>query len=270
MLVRNFATASGRVYYLDKNKPDARIEERNPSSILAKPHLYSTIDKAGRKDASQELAYSRLESDAAPILQKVIIAARTRELPSLTKSEKECVDAFLFEQWRRVPELRESLMTAKDLDGMLDGAVDALRERLGREPSYEVAASLSDPSFRERVLRNAKVGALNARNPSAMAVLDGRGLAVALAPSGKSFVLGSRPVVKLCPPDTNDLRDHRVELWLPISHDVAITPGGARGTEHTSELSGESIRRLNRVVWRSSTKLVSSSLALLTSLANQR
>ena len=57
-------------------------------------------------------------------------------------------------------------------------------------------------------------------------VITGRGLAVVPIPNPKkSFVLGSQPVLKLTPSESNDLSDPRVELWLAVAPDVMVGVG---------------------------------------------
>ncbi|MEN3149559.1 hypothetical protein ABCW43_19845 [Neorhizobium sp. IRAMC:178] len=83
----------------------------------------------------------------------------------------------------------------------------------------------------------------------------------------KSFVLGSRPVVKLTPPESNDLRDPRVELWLAIALDIMVGVGPPEQHEIIVDISDKNVRLINESVLVQSSQIVGRSKELIASLS---
>ncbi len=104
--------------------------------------------------------------------------------------------------------------------------------RHGRIIPADMARRLRSTENVERLKNNVRIQSYARPLREAMKVLAARGIAVVKAlGDSERFLIGSYPVVKLCPPETNDLCDPRVEMWLPISSSVAVGTWGAAGTE---------------------------------------
>jgi hypothetical protein len=245
MLIRNFADDQGLVWFFDKEKPAQGVVRRSPSKVLFEHHLYSKVGDNGSKDPAQEIAYSRLESDAAPIVRKVVTEARAGKLPGLTPSEKLTLDAFIYEQWRRVPEVSNEILSDEEFERTIQETAAEFEERV-RPLTPSEREWVANPALRPHQRKNTRIQALQTRSARVLDVLDSRGLAVLTTPPRKSLILGSRPVLKLIGPNTSDLRDHSVELWLPLAFDVAVSPGARRGTEQISPTSVQYLRHMNR------------------------
>jgi len=101
-----------------------------------------------------------------------------------------------------------------------------------------------------------------------LSVIAGRGLAVVRIPHPKkSFVLGSRPVLKLTPPETNDLSDPRVELFLAIAPDVMVGVGPLDQGEVIVDISDKNVRLTNESVCTQSSQITGRSKELIASLS---
>ncbi len=103
------------------------------------------------------------------------------------------------------------------------------------------------------------------------AVLEGTGIAlVVIRKANKSFVIGSRPVVKFTTHSETRLGHPEVELWLPIAHDVAICVIPGRGKEVVLTLDDDrKIRSFNLAVLGQSTMIAGRSEALVKSLVSR-
>ena len=99
-----------------------------------------------------------------------------------------------------------------------------------------------------------------------LSLLKNKGLRIGIIRKDtKSFVIGSNPILKM-----SHLADTSSEFWLPIAHDIAITPYGSRHTEEISELEDQKVRSLNEKIFEQSTKIAGCSKKLLCSLSNKR
>jgi hypothetical protein len=271
VLLRSFANADGTLFAFDKDLPHEGIRRRSPSMVLREWYLYTSVKADGTRDHSQEQRYSRLETLVRPVLDKIIVAARNRRVPKLQIVEKRTWDIFLYEQWRRVPEIHQNLYSEADWQRQIEAAVQDATASLGRPLSADERAQIASfrdtPRFRHSVL----VGALGRRSQRVVGVLHNRGLVVGVAPTGRSFVIGSKPTVRFSSPTSTRLDDPDVEFWLPIAHDVIVSPGPADpSSERLFVLDTAMVRKVNRVSWRQSTKVVAKSERLLASLLSQR
>jgi len=203
--------------------------ESSPKNLFVKGHLYSAVSKDGKKDASLEKFYSRIEGEANLIIEKIVKAARRRALPRLTPDEKSQWDCYVYHQWRRVPDFYEKYRGLAEFKSTLESTISEY-ERLHRPITKEEREELTRPESIERLRQNAGVQALGIVGDEAIAALGGRGLGIAVVSNPKkSFIIGSMPLVKLTNPGQTHLAHPNVELWFPISTDVAVTPYGSQG-----------------------------------------
>lgn len=270
VLLRNFVDEAGELFVYDKDVPLEGIRRRSPTMVLRELHLYTTVSATGERDSSQEQRYQRLETSARPVLDKLIDAARAGRLPALVPAEKLLWDEFIYEQWRRVPEQHRSLYKESDWEAQIADAVKSLELRIGRALRSDELDQVAEFSVERRFRHGVLVGALGKQSTNALATLGNRGLFIGRAPVGRSFVVGSRPIVRFRSPTSDRLDDHGVEFWLPIAHDVIVSPGAARGTEQMLDLDIAMVRKVNRAAWKQSSKVVAKSAQLLTSLLAQR
>ncbi|RWN09484.1 MAG: hypothetical protein EOR94_29765 [Mesorhizobium sp.] len=128
---------------------------------------------------------------------------------------------------------------------------------------------MADAVAVKRTLQAAKVKALGRAAPRVVAALASRGLAIArIANPGSSFVIGSLPIVRL-QDGKRTLDDPGVEAWLPIAHDVAVSPGGAANQEIFADIDNQNVDLLNQYVFRQSTEIAGRSRELLSSLVEK-
>lgn len=65
MLLKHFTDERGYLYYFDKSREAPRVRKGAPLSLFKKDHLYSSLESDGTRDASLEMAFSKLVSDCA-------------------------------------------------------------------------------------------------------------------------------------------------------------------------------------------------------------
>jgi hypothetical protein len=267
-IIRCFADSAGKVFVADRGKPEVRFAK--VEDVLVENHLYSTKKGGRADDRSLEADLGQLEGLAAPIVQKLVEQARSGVAPHLTPSEREMWDLFFSIQWRRVPELHRQHLT----DAAFAASIDEIAEQFERDFRPMTAGELAfvegakrDPEFRHNVV----VKSLRNQHGMVVNALSGRGLLLATpARPSKSFVLGSRPIVRAGGPEGATLEHPELEAWMTLAPDVAICYYGGVGDSYLNTLSDNDVRRLNRMVANQSRFMIAKDAALLQSLLRPR
>lgn len=220
-----------------------------------------------RFNTELEAWFSQLESVAAPIVEKILAAARVWRTPGLTAAERADWDFFFYQQFRRVPDLYESLLTPEQHRVQVEKHLDAFSKHV-RPVTNRERSDMLNPANLKRMYRNLRVSSLKTGSDNVLDVISARGLAVCRIPNPKkSFVLGSRPVIKLTTPETSDLSDGRVELWLAVAPDVMVGIGPPGKHEVIVDISDKNVRCLNEGIAAQSSQIIGRSKQLITSLA---
>jgi hypothetical protein len=271
LLLRRFADQNGKLYFFSKRFPDKGVLRTTPENLFHERHLYTATDKEGIEDLTLESFYAEIESRADRVIEKIVISARNRDKPHLTREEREIWDDFLYFQWKRVPDLHENFTADENFLPLLTREKEKLRARRRLTPDEE--RKFEDPAWIERMKQNAKVRSLALSSSQVRAILRGKGLVLAITRKlTKSFVLGSFPVVKLTFPGREHLADPSVEVWLPVAHDVIVGPAPIPPSEERLVEIHEDrhIRAINVAVFEQSTTIAGRSQSLIESLSNSR
>ncbi len=268
MLQKRFVNSEGGLWFFNKQNAKAGIIGSKPGNIFLEGHLYSAIADDGTKDPSLELFYSELESQADPIVERIVQSVRQGNLPTLSKIEKTTWDEFYFHQYKRVPDFHRELFTNTEFSGMLDEAIEEFSQ-LFREVYPHEREHLNSPEVMKRLNKNAIIGSLRDGGLFVPGALASKGLAIAvISKPTKSFALSSYPFARLGQKAGGTLSDPETELWFPIAQDVAVSPFGRPGSELLHIVSDGDIRRINLQMLHQSTIIASGSKQLITSLIN--
>lgn len=266
-LLQQFADVGGLLFHFDKRRPDKGIGYDGPKGIFYERDLYSSFDdRTGKLDPRfEKFLDRRVENPAAPIIAKIIKAARVEVEPRLTKQARRKLDLFLQYQMRRAPEFTK-IHTA-EFQGGLRATLASMERDYGPLPQY-LKDEISDPN--SRLSKDAVVYAQARANPSISAFQSTQGLLIAvIADAKKAFAIGSNPIVFASRPLFREFGVHG--LWLPIASDVAISLGGPAGAEIVRPITEHSsVRRLNELTFQQSDKVAGRSRRLIESLSNRR
>lgn len=266
MLLNRFKSDNGKLYYYNKDAPLNGVEPRNTKTVFAKFHLYTGRDKDGNPDVSLEREiYGKIDNDANAVIEKIVLAVRTNRLPGLTSTEKASWDEFFYHQWKRTPDFLDRLVNR---DTFADGFLLKFEEAYGRL-SDEQRQQVRDSKTVTRTYQNAKVLALKSNGDAVVDAFSSRGLGIAhITKPHKSFIIGSFPIVKLTPPGMTRIDHSSVEIWIPIAHDVVVSPHGGATEEKLVNISDHHIRALNEFIFKQSTEVAGRSKELIVSLAH--
>jgi hypothetical protein len=270
MILKGFADPNGWLHWCRHNERPSTVRRARPAELFHHNHLYSTVSGSGIKDPAMEHTLSVLESEAVRVVQSILKQTRQGEVAVLSPEQKRVWYLFFLTQWRRAPETQSANTSDAEALRMVDRILDELRAAVP-ERRDEIEA-LATSEAKARTVRNVRVQTLAQLSAEVMGVLERRGIAVLrISKSNKSFLIGSRPVVKLTVRDRTDLNDPSVEMWLPIASDIAV--GVGRGDGDVSlhyTIDERPVRQLNMAVAKQSRTIAAGSAALVRSIANAR
>ena len=268
LLLRNFTDEDGWLYVFDTRVPMIGVRRSRPEKAFFEKDFYTryTYDQAD-KSYSIEHDLARMEAAAARVVRKIVTSARAGSKPDLTQQEKDDWDGYLCSQMMRIPEVRPS-----------EEELDRLRRQLGENILKQgewsptairnVKHVVSDAQMVSQSNQNIKASLAIPKDDIILDVIRGKGIRIArIRRASRSFVIGSKPIVKVTPPGHRHLADPAVDAWLPISHDVAVTPASKPGKEEIVEITNNQfVRWLNDEVFNQSIVIAGRSEVLVKSL----
>lgn len=264
MILERFTDENGNLHVFDARRSKATFATK-PKNAFVVRDLNTIHSKDGSIDVGLEIFYSGLESMVAPIIDKIVYSAQRRILPRLTVTERNTWDNFVYHQQKRSPDLYERLDLIKEAKANFGDYLDQF-ERDHRALTAQERHELAQPDALERITQAAIVEARGRGSLEILTILAERGIWIAIAgQQNKSFIVGDHPQARM----GANAHLSRTELWLPISADVAISPGGPAGTEQLFVLSGDQIRRVNVTIAENCSVIAGRSAALINSLSKR-
>ena len=263
MLSKRFANQEGKLFVYDKHHPDKGIQKKDPKKTFVRRHFYSQEEEDGTRDVSVETHYlAPLESDASPVIEKIVNAARRGQTPNLSSSEKEIWLRFYYSLFARVPErlriasgeVHQTVSTRIHLASQLrplnklERAVHASPEEMNRHvknggiQNLQMSASDEVSEF----LAETRIVVAVIRSPK----------------SNRSFVVGSNPVVGLSYPEGSHVADPNATVWLPLARGVAVSPCPGERDKVVSA-NDRHIRTINKSIFQQSTVIAGCSRELI-------
>lgn len=264
MLQRRFAGDDGRLFFADSRNRAAGALAASPANLLAETHLYTRTRPDGSRDVTLENRYSRLESAISPLLDEITSLVLKGITPIIDARTKRWLCVFIYEQWRRVPDMHNRIMPPKETEAKLHEAIDDYETRFGKLPPEKRAEQLTPEAVAE-FRQNARVTALMRSSKRIVDVLNAKGIFFGYCRPRTSFILGSSPVVKIAV-KSNQLDHELTEVWLPIHPNIVVAAAGRNGHSGIKEISNRRVREFNIVVARKSSAIVGRSEALINSL----
>ena len=221
VILRSFCN-SGLVWVGDSYTK--RIFKASPNNVFKMRDLYADYDLNNIEIVGfiNETLLSHIESDAGPVIEKIINIVRKNDPPELSSDERGAWQRFYHAMCRRTPEsMEEALGSEERFDEAWRYAV--LRTSGGMNPT--------DVNKLSRIPEMSRIkAAMRQNNRARFASADhrlleadvgrfcnetGLGIAVIRCPK-RSFVIGSYGV-------SNVGSGKAMGSWLPIAHDVAVT-----------------------------------------------
>jgi len=268
MLAKRFTDANGTLYCFNKRVPKKGIFPITPINLFVQSHLHPIENEDGTRNVILEEYFAFLEGKANPIIAKIVAAARGGCKPGLTVEEKQLWDRFVYYQWKRVPDVHEKYLEDDELERVLQELFADFESKY-RPITSEEKRKFEDPAWRRQIKQTIRVAMLaSGPTPEITEILYRKGLYIGvIRKPNKSFLLGSLPVIRLSSSDRMHLADPTVEFWLPIAHDVVVSPAPIPpSSDQIIYLKDTQVRQLNEAIFRQSTIVAGRSPVLIASL----
>ena len=271
MLSRNFADKDGLLHCYRKHGDRAFVA--TPRNIFVERYFHSKAgDDGAPGDASKERELGdRIERPAKPVIDKIVTRARARQLPKLSREEKDVWDLFFCVQCRRTAASRRELEES-DLLQWAIGEAERIAGPLSREERDQVDGT---PDRRRAAVREAWIDTLTLPMGDLFEALRGKGLLVlVLEDCTEGFIIGDEPIVPMIP-EGKTLNDAEAANLFPIASDVAVAcSGGALDEELALPPKGGDgarlLRNTNLAILEQSSTVAARSERLIQSLTRER
>ncbi|MER9015394.1 DUF4238 domain-containing protein [Mesorhizobium sp. M0898] len=262
-ILRNFMDGNGELHAYDRRSPPRGVFSTPPAKVFFEKNLYTAIKEDGTRNVDLETGFRPLEHAASILIRTIIDAARQGVVHRLSLDDRNLLDAFLYFQWKRVPDSINRVVSRSDLKAFGIARLKEFEETT-RPLTEDEKEKFEDPATWERIMKNARRDTIARGSTAIMQVLSGLVFNVVhIRNPKKAFIVGSHPVSKLHPAGEAQLNGARTELWLPVASDVAIAFTGSGKSQHVALWDGDQIRKVNQATaWGSS--LIASRSPLLT------
>ena len=272
-LLRNFVDHSGFLCILDKKT--GKLYKNTPENAFFENHLTRMYDfESGEYSYEAEKMLSDIESQAAPVVCKIINCARERQNPSLSSIERRYWSLFYQSMCRRNPEFAEEMLRHDErFDDVFYMACERLlrqhgmkvpnREHLDLNPMLSEAKNHMKKNNKSRFAS----GDHELLQADAERFARETGLLIAVIQQPRrSFVIGSHSVANVSRVHNGD---RTYGSWLPIAYDVIVTSTSSPETERMLLIDSNQdyfITKINTASFRQSRFVAGRSESLIHSL----
>ncbi|MBN9306923.1 MULTISPECIES: DUF4238 domain-containing protein [unclassified Devosia] len=255
MVQRNFVNEDGGLYFWRREFAVGEVRSTTPANLFVEDNLYSMVDGAGVRDAEIEVGFSRLESVAAPFIDKLLRVVRHGMIPILDEGSWDFWHHYNYYAQKRVSAWHERFLTQDDLFMVMKSIATkeqwAEHERMWAENREEAL----------RVMRNSRIAAQVDPPPEdLLAELHTRGLVIYVAPSRTSFILGDDVGASA------QISTDRVN-FMPIACDMAVGYSADKKSVRVERLTASGVRRMNEAMTKKSYLIAGRSRAQIASLS---
>lgn len=225
LLLKKFCDDDGRLWV--GRKDSETVFWQRPGRAFVQNHIYTTFGYEGAPpSAEHEHALSRIENDAAPVLDRIVNSARRIEHAELSPSERVSLQRFILAVARRTPESQQRVSNPVTDDDIYRICCD-LADEVGFEGLPDQDAFFAEDGVRElveRIIHNVNAGfaagvsPLTAEHEEDFIAETGVRFAVIARPD-KRLVIGSHGIT-IC--DHRQVGRSLAGTVLPIAQDVLV------------------------------------------------
>lgn len=245
-LLRNFADEVGKLWFCNLTKARRTINHRPPKSIFFERDLNSIAQRNGLINVRLEDWYHQLETDAAPICEKMISSVLDRANLPISVEERAAWILFYYAQGKRSP---SSLLRMGIEDTFEADVTRALEEfeKEHRPATAEERKLLADPRALERIRHSCRIHVRANCCDEVLNTLWNRGWLFATPQNpGSEFLVGDFMPVMMSGRRGDGLD---AEAWMPIHPRIAFSVYGLPSFGKKSvELTDAQVLKLNREI----------------------
>jgi hypothetical protein len=264
MLSKRFARPDGRFFFHDRRLDDNLIRPTTPSNILHQRYLYSPTNAKGDRDFSLEHRYGQIEAAANALFDCMEQVLERGVAPVLQGTNRDLLDLFIYEQWRRVPDMHDQALAHEGFRSRIGTAISDYEQRYGPLPDDRKAELVESLNERD-VLKEIPGRALKKSSGVVRRAFRNKTLVIAEAPSNTEYIIGSYNVVKTSHGPT-DLNDGSVEIWLAFTPRFAAVLQGQKNAAPHVLSDADQVHAINSAVAAKSSIIASKNVALIEAL----
>lgn len=268
-LLRGWANADEQVFALRRPADGAFVRPflTKIDNVFSQRDLYAVERDNGSLDQSVETKfYGMVDNTGSELRRQVLERVRVGAIPKMTRDARRTfLDVFIRNTVTRSPKAFDGPVIRFEMEEAKEKAVE---KAAAAGASIEVQrALLDDPHVMDRVKRNAVAWARSRSGSEALDQIERLGiLYVRIDRPNCQFVVSDLLMDGAGRIDRDEnLGPH--ELWVPLAPDVAIRLNRTR--DGGAVIDPNSVRRINRRLYRQSTTVAASSPKLLDSLARE-
>ena len=236
MLLKRFVDDDGFIWVHDGEN----MYKTNPGNVFSIGHLYTKSEFGNapkgssydgfldsiQKSFEYEARLSEIETEAEPVVQRIIDQARNGRCPELSVDFREAWKRFYVAMARRTPEAQERVSKSKGHRDVFHEAAKGIADQVGYElPTAEELYQDPRVSVLKKLVMsntNAKFAAgddPNIETETNRFSLETGVCVIVIGIPKRSFVIGSHGLTML---EDEVASKVGAVSWLPIAHDVAV------------------------------------------------
>jgi hypothetical protein len=264
MLSKRFARPDGKFFFHDRRLDGNLIRPTTPANILHQRYLYSPTDAKGDRDFSLERRYNRIENAASVLLDRMEDVLDRGIDPILGERNRKLLDLFIYEQWRRVPDMHKLVLAPDGFRSRIDAAITDYEQKYGPLSNSRKAELIGSLDERD-VLKEIPGRALKKSSGAVMRAFQDKTLVIVEAPSSTEFIIGSYNVVKTSDV-SSDLHHRSIEIWLAFTPRFAAVLQGRKDAAARVVTGADQIDAINQAIAKKSSVIASKNLGLIKAL----
>ncbi|MBP7241335.1 DUF4238 domain-containing protein [Amaricoccus sp.] len=242
-LLRRFCFSGKSLYYYSRHAADKGVHARNINSVFYGSHLNSVCYRTGVIDDGLERGlYQKLDDEAACFVAEVEAAIDAGYEPYVVDESKAFVAHLFYNQFKRTKEFHDHVGLHLSIKDMLKNVAATVEAEFGmsdqeRRDFFHPDSVREDEDYvRTQVLAH--------QGDTVLKALAALIPVFAIAPTGREFIIGGRPVAAFPDPHAQYGR----EYWMPINPTTAIGLVGETPVNRERRIfaiSTDQVRRLN-------------------------
>ncbi|KZK75397.1 hypothetical protein PsW64_05301 [Pseudovibrio sp. W64] len=266
-ILKNFADESNLLWVKREGEPF----QTGIVNAFVESELNTFTDKKGNKDKALEVNYSQIESDAKPLVERIIEFSEKKICLPISENDKYTWNVFFYHQYGRAPDIFRKLGIEADFEDVWQQATQKFEE-YAKANNIQIDAeelkNVKDPANFDKFKQNTRVTARKNHDPEILATLNRRGLAYGVVTKeSDELIIGDHPFVRLG--QTGNLEDPTTEFWLPISSKVAVSPYGQALDRKLIELTSSQVHLINSTIFEQSNIIASKQRSIIDGLLPQ-
>lgn len=257
MLLKRFTDNDGWLHCCLRRGAGTRFWKTRPKNAFVVRHLYTKRDESGNRDTSVEEGLGKtVESDAEPVIDRIVSCALDGSCPRLPTGERKTLIRLICHQQRRTPEIHP--LVDENLENWEADILARFESEAERTATPEELVEIENRETR-KTARQSLIADLAGGPPTDDEMRHYPRCPIqfgVIRNTKKSFVIGSRS---------------EPGLWFPVHQRVAFSLADEISRDELVELNDMSeVRRINEQIVRGSLAFAGASEQLVRSLAGSR